>query len=57
MNFVALRIIPEAQLCVAVEAVYLPRFARYQASVHVVRSQQTLIAGVPVEEKSKPKYD
>ena len=57
MNFVALRIIPEAHLGFAVVAVYCRQFVRITfTSVHAVLSQNVLITGVFVEEQSKPKY-
>ena len=52
-------IIPEAHLGFAVIAVYLSSYigtvSSFQASVHIVLSQQTFITAVSVEEKSKPK--
>ena len=57
MNFIALRIIPEAHLGVSVIAVYCGQFVGVTlSSVHAVLSQKILIAGISVEEESKPKH-
>lgn len=56
MNFIALRIIPEAHLGISVVAVNCGQFVGVPlASVHAVLSQKILITGVSVEEQSKPK--
>ena len=57
MNFIALRIIPEAHLGLAVIAVDCSQFVGVTLpSVHAVLSQNALVTGVSVEEQSKPKH-
>ena len=56
MNFVALRIIPEAHLCFAVIAVYCGQLVGITfACVHAVLAQHILVAAVSVEEQAKPR--